>query len=34
VAEMVKGHMEGAAELKVPLVVEVGIGPNWLEAKR
>ena len=27
-------HMEGAAELAVPLVVDLGVGPNWLEAKR
>jgi DNA polymerase-1 len=25
--------MEGAAELSVPLVVDVGVGPNWLDAK-
>ena len=30
---MVKQHMEGAAELEVPLVVEIGVGPNWLDAK-
>ncbi|MFN8646275.1 MAG: DNA polymerase I [Gemmatimonadales bacterium] len=30
---LVRRHMEGAAELKVPLVVEVGVGDNWLEAK-
>ncbi len=34
VAALVREHMEGAAELKVPLVVDVGIGPNWLDAKR
>ena len=34
VSALVKHHMEGAAELKVPLVVDVGTGPNWLEAKR
>jgi hypothetical protein len=25
--------MEGAASLKVPLTVDVGIGDNWKEAK-
>jgi len=33
VAALVKEHMEGAATLKVPLVVDVGIGDNWLDAK-
>lgn len=33
-AGLVRTHMEGAAQLNVPLVVDVGIGPNWLEAKR
>ncbi|HEX9893742.1 MAG TPA: DNA polymerase, partial [Gemmatimonadales bacterium] len=33
VQEVVRGHMEGAAELGVPLRVEMGIGENWLEAK-
>jgi DNA polymerase-1 len=33
VAALVKEHMEGAATLKVPLVVEVGTGDNWLDAK-
>jgi DNA polymerase-1 len=31
---LVKEHMEGAASLKVPLVVDIGVGPNWLDAKR
>jgi len=31
--ELVKRHMEGAAELRVPLVVSVGIGMNWVDAK-
>ena len=30
---LVREHMEGVAELKVPLVVEVGVGDNWLDAK-
>lgn len=34
VVDLVRQHMEGAASLKVPLVVDVGVGPNWLEAKR
>lgn len=30
---LVKEEMEGAAALAVPLLVEVGTGPNWLETK-
>lgn len=30
---VVKEHMEGAARLDVPLVVDVGVGRHWLEAK-
>ncbi|MBI4420883.1 MAG: DNA polymerase I, partial [Gemmatimonadetes bacterium] len=33
-AAAVREKMEGAAQLRVPLVVDVGIGPNWLDAKR
>ncbi|MBI4501798.1 MAG: DNA polymerase I, partial [Gemmatimonadetes bacterium] len=33
-AQIVKTSMESAAPLRVPLVVEVGIGSNWLDAKR
>ncbi len=31
--DVVKRHMERAAELRVPLVVSVGIGMNWVDAK-
>jgi DNA polymerase I len=31
---LVREHMENVAELRVPLVVDIGIGPNWLDAKR
>lgn len=33
VAGLVRDAMQGAAQLKVPLTVDVGIGPNWREAK-
>jgi DNA polymerase-1 len=33
VAEQVREAMQGAAQLSVPLTVDVGIGPNWREAK-
>ena len=33
VAELVRECMVGVAELKVPLVVDVGVGSNWLDAK-
>ena len=33
VSSILKKEMESAAELAVPLVSEVGIGSNWLEAK-
>jgi len=32
-AVLVQREMEGAAQLRVPLVVSVGTGPNWVEAK-
>ena len=31
---LVHEHMENVVELRVPLVVDIGIGPNWLDAKR
>jgi DNA polymerase-1 len=31
--ELMKRHMEGAAELRVPLVVTLGAGTNWVDAK-
>jgi len=33
VRDLVKREMESAAELRVPLVADVGVGPNWLDAK-
>ena len=33
VTALVRGHMEGAAALRVPLVVDIGVGQNWLDAK-
>ena len=32
VTALVREEMEGAAALSVPLVVDVGVGPNWREA--
>jgi DNA polymerase-1 len=32
-SELVKREMEGAAKLAVPLIADVGVGPNWLESK-
>ena len=29
---MVKNEMENAFDIDVPLVVDIGIGKNWLEA--
>jgi DNA polymerase I len=31
---LVREHMEGVVELRVPLVVDIGVGPDWLDAKR
>jgi DNA polymerase-1 len=33
VAAILRSRMEGAAQLSVPLLVTVGIGDNWLDAK-
>jgi DNA polymerase-1 len=33
VTQLVRGEMESAATLSVPLVVDVGTGKNWLETK-
>ena len=30
--ELIKTEMESAFDTKVPLLVEVGVGDNWLEA--
>jgi DNA polymerase-1 len=32
--DLVRNNMEQVVELSVPLVVDVGVGPNWLEAKK
>jgi DNA polymerase-1 len=32
VKQIVTEEMEGAAQLKVPLIVDYGVGDNWLEA--
>src|SRR5688572_23451235 len=32
--KVVRSNMENVVRLKVPLVVDLGVGPNWLEAKR
>jgi DNA polymerase-1 len=33
VRKLVKREMENVRALKVPLVVDVGVGPNWRDAK-
>jgi DNA polymerase-1 len=32
-SEIVKASMEGAAEIDAPLIVEIGVGENWMDAK-
>ena len=32
-AKIVRSEMEGAMQLRIPLKVDIGIGPNWLDAK-
>ncbi len=31
-SQAIRAHMTGAASLKVPLVVDIGVGANWDEA--
>ena len=33
VLALTRETMERAVELSVPLLVETGVGPNWMEAK-
>jgi len=33
VSKLVRREMEGAYDLKVPLLVDVGVGDNWRDAK-
>ena len=33
IAAIVRERMQGAAALRVPLTVDVGIGANWKDAK-
>ncbi|MEG1199890.1 MAG: DNA polymerase, partial [Algoriella sp.] len=32
VSELIKSTMEAAMQMDVPLIAEVGVGDNWLEA--
>ena len=31
--ELIKREMESAAQLDVPLIVEIGVGDNWMNTK-
>ena len=31
---LVRGEMQGAAQLAVPLIVDIGVGDNWLDTKQ
>jgi DNA polymerase-1 len=33
IKKVVKQQMEHAAELSVPLMVDIGVGKNWVETK-
>jgi DNA polymerase I-like protein with 3'-5' exonuclease and polymerase domains len=33
VSKLAKREMEGVRELAVPLVVDIGVGDNWRDAK-
>jgi DNA polymerase-1 len=33
VSDLVREQMENVHKLKVPLLVEIGVGPNWRDAK-
>jgi len=34
VSDIMRQEMESAANLSVPLTVDIGIGPSWFEAHR
>jgi DNA polymerase-1 len=31
---LVRSEMQGAAQLAVPLIVDIGVGDNWLDTKQ